>query len=64
MPKVVKGTILAVLIYSVFYIVASFNQDAVMPIPAETMYLLFIYAIVGSLGMVVVLPFMFLTKKK
>ncbi|MCP8617835.1 hypothetical protein [Salirhabdus salicampi] len=64
MPKVVKGTILAVVIYTIFYILATTNQEASLTIPAETMYLLFIYSIVGSIGMVVVLPIIIFKNRK
>ena len=63
MPKVVKGTLLAVFLYAVFYLIASFNQQAVLEIPASILYLLFLYALVGCVGMVVILPLLLLKKK-
>jgi uncharacterized membrane protein (DUF485 family) len=64
MPKVVIGTIVALVVYVLLFVLASFNKDAVWTIPGGTVYLLFIYAAIGCLGMVLVLPLLFWKKDK
>ncbi|GAB7387935.1 hypothetical protein BSNK01_17720 [Bacillaceae bacterium] len=64
MPKAVKGTVAAVLLFTIIYGLAALNQQAVLTLPAGTMYILFLYALIGCLGMVVVLPLLFLKKEK
>jgi hypothetical protein len=63
-PKVVRWTIVSLVVYVLLFVLASFNKDAVWTIPGGIVYLLFIYAIIGCLGMVLVLPFLFLKKDK
>ncbi|TWI59906.1 hypothetical protein [Halalkalibacter nanhaiisediminis] len=64
MPKVVKGTILAVVIYCLFYLVATLFPTIVWEIPGSIIYLLLMYAIIGCFGMVVVLPLVILKTRK
>jgi hypothetical protein len=62
-PKVVVGSIVLVLAYIILYVLASFNQESVIPLPSAVVHLLFVYGLIGCLGMVVILPLLFLRKK-
>jgi hypothetical protein len=62
-PKAVKGIILSLLAYIVIFIIASFNRNVDFQLPGETIYVLLVYALVGCLGMVIVLPLLILKKK-
>ena len=63
MPKVVIGTIIAVATYTIIFLLAYFNEGATLQLPGETIYPLLAYALIGCLGMVVVLPLLILKNK-
>jgi Na+/proline symporter len=55
-PKVVVGTIVAAALYAALYALASVFGDAVWRMPEALMYPLYVYAIIGCVAMVLVLP--------
>lgn len=63
MPKVVIGTIAAVVLYTLVFALAYFNSEASLRLPSETLYPLLVYGLIGCLGMVVVLPLLILKNK-
>lgn len=55
-PKVVVGTIVAAVLYAVLYALASAFGEAVWRMPEALIYPLYVYAIIGCVAMVLVLP--------
>ena len=54
--RVVVGAVAAAAIYTVLYVLATVFENAIWGIPAAAMYPLYVYAFIGCLAMVVVLP--------
>lgn len=64
LPSVVYGSLAVALVYGVLYLLASLYSQAVLQIPAWTIYPLYVYALIGCVAMVVVLPFFALQRGK
>ncbi len=62
--RVVVGAVVAAAIYTVLYVLATVFENAVWEIPAAVMYPLYVYAFIGCLAMVVVLPIFALRRSK
>ena len=62
--RVVVGAVAAAAIYTVLYVLATVFENAIWGIPAAAMYPLYVYAFIGCLAMVVVLPIFALRQSK
>ncbi len=62
--RVVVGAVAAAAIYTVLYVLATVFENATWGIPAAAMYPLYVYAFIGCLAMVVVLPIFALRQSK
>jgi hypothetical protein len=64
LPGVVYGSLAVAAAYGVLYLLASVYSQAVLQIPAWTVYPMYVYALIGCVAMVVVLPFFALQRGK
>lgn len=64
LPKEIKGSLAVVVGYIILFFITKAYQESSVLIPAETLYILIFYSVIGCLGLLFVLPVILIVEER